>query len=109
MAVARPGGGHRRAPYLLGALATLTAVAAVLPVVYLLIRGLGADAETRAAVPVGTLLRLTWQTALLTAGVVASSLVIGTTLAWLTVRSDLPARRAWATAATLPLVIPSYV
>ena len=30
-------------------------------------------------------------------------------LAWLTVRSDLPGRRAWATLATLPLVMPSYI
>ncbi len=30
-------------------------------------------------------------------------------LAWLTVRTDLPLRRLWATLAPLPLVIPSYV
>ena len=108
-AAARPGGRRRRPPVLLGALATVTAAAAVLPVVYLLVRGLGADAETRAAIPPGTLARLTLQTALLTAGVVAVALVVGTALAWLTVRSDLRWRRGWAVAATLPLVIPSYV
>ncbi len=107
-AAARPGG-RRRPPILLGALAACTAAAAVLPVVYLLVRGLGADAETRAAIPPETLARLTLQTALLTAGVVAVTLVVGTSLAWLIVRSDLPWRRGWAVASTLPLVIPSYV
>ncbi len=89
-AAARPGGRRRRPPLLLVALATVTAAAAVLPVVYLLVRGLGADAETRSAIPPGTLARLTLQTTLLTAGVVAVALVVGTALAWLTVRSDLP-------------------
>jgi iron(III) transport system permease protein len=107
-AAARPGG-RRRPPFVLGALASVTAAAAVLPVVYLLIRGLGADEETRAAIPPGTLVRLTLQTGLLTVGVVAVALAIGTTLAWLTVRSNLPWRRGWSVAATLPLVIPSYV
>jgi iron(III) transport system permease protein len=102
-------GGSRRPPLLLGALATVTAGVAVLPVVYVVVRGLGADAETRAAIPAGTLARLVLQTGLLTVGVVAFALVVGTSLAWLTVRSDLPAPRAWAVAATLPLVIPSYV
>jgi len=48
-------------------------------------------------------------TALLVAGVVAMTLVLGTALAWLVVRSDLPWRRFWGVALTLPLVIPSYV
>jgi iron(III) transport system permease protein len=30
-------------------------------------------------------------------------------VAWLTVRTDLPGRRAWAVLCTLPLVIPSYI
>jgi iron(III) transport system permease protein len=107
-AAARPGG-RRRPPILLAALAACTAAAAVLPVVYLVVRGLGADAETRAAIPPGTLARLTFQTALLTVGVVAVALVVGTALAWLVVRSDLPWGRGWAVTSTLPLVIPSYV
>lgn len=35
--------------------------------------------------------------------------VLGTALAWITTRTDLPARRAWGVAVTLPLVIPSFV
>ena len=39
----------------------------------------------------------------------AASIAIALPIAWLTVRTDLPARRLWATLCTLPLVIPTYV
>jgi iron(III) transport system permease protein len=45
----------------------------------------------------------------LAAAVVAASIAIALPIAWLTVRTDLPARRLWATLCTLPLVIPTYV
>ncbi|MBA2239944.1 MAG: iron ABC transporter permease, partial [Solirubrobacterales bacterium] len=45
----------------------------------------------------------------LAASVVAAAIVIALPIAWLTVRTDLPGRRLWATLCTLPLVIPSYV
>lgn len=35
--------------------------------------------------------------------------IIGTSLAWLIVRTDVPGRRFWRVAAALPLVIPSFV
>ncbi len=38
-----------------------------------------------------------------------SSAVIGTGLAWLTIRTDLPGRRAWRVLSPLPLVFPSFV
>ena len=38
-----------------------------------------------------------------------SAAVVGTALAWLTTRTDLPLRRLWATLAALPLVFPSFV
>lgn len=41
--------------------------------------------------------------------VTATALVIGTSLAWLLVRTDLPGYRAWSVAVALPLAIPSYV
>jgi iron(III) transport system permease protein len=34
---------------------------------------------------------------------------LGTVLAWLTVRTDLPGRRTWRVLLTLPLVVPSFV
>ncbi len=45
----------------------------------------------------------------LAAAVTAASIGIAVPVAWLTVRTDLPARRLWATLCTLPLVIPTYV
>ncbi len=38
-----------------------------------------------------------------------SSVIVGTALAWLTIRTDLPGRRAWRILAPLPLVFPSFV
>jgi iron(III) transport system permease protein len=45
----------------------------------------------------------------LVVAVTATAVALGVPLAWLTTRTDLPWRRFWATAAALPLVIPSYV
>lgn len=41
--------------------------------------------------------------------VTATALIIGTSLAWVLVRTDLPGYRAWSVAVALPLAIPSYV
>lgn len=41
--------------------------------------------------------------------VALSSVVVGTGLAWLTIRTDLPGRRIWRILAPLPLVFPSFV
>jgi iron(III) transport system permease protein len=46
---------------------------------------------------------------LLATAVTASATALAVPLAWLTVRTDLPGRRLWATLTTLPLVIPSYI
>ncbi|HKG35943.1 MAG TPA: iron ABC transporter permease [Solirubrobacterales bacterium] len=45
----------------------------------------------------------------LAATVTATAVAVAVPLAWLTTRTDLPARRLWATLTTLPLVIPSYI
>ena len=46
---------------------------------------------------------------LLAAAVSAAAMVVGTALAWATVRLDLPGRRLWAALAPLPLVFPTFV
>ena len=98
-----------RTPRLLVAAAGLVALAAVLPVAYLTLRALSADEGARALAPLSTALELTWDTAILAFGVVIATLVVGVPLAWLVVRTDLPGRRLWGLAASLPLVIPSFV
>ncbi|HEY6112865.1 MAG TPA: ABC transporter permease subunit, partial [Gaiellaceae bacterium] len=98
-----------RTPPVLVAAAGLVALAAVLPVTYLALRAFSADESARALAPPSTALELAWDTATLACGVVLATLVVGVPLAWLVVRTDLPGRRLWGLAASLPLVIPSFV
>ena len=99
-----------RPPFFLWLTALIVAVLAMLPLGYLVIRATGAGYEKVWDI----LLRpRTHQIFLGSAGLAISvtllSIVIGVTLAWLTIRTDLPGRKFWAVATVLPLVIPSYV
>ncbi len=117
--VPRPAGapapaGYRRAgnrpPWPLMALAGVASVFALLPLGYLAVRALERGpgyawelvATERTASLLGRSLGLT-------AVVVAACLVLGVSLAWLTVRTDLPGARFWSVLVTLPLAVPSYV
>ncbi|MEU0395576.1 iron ABC transporter permease [Streptomyces sp. NPDC006208] len=90
--------------------ACIAACLAVLPLVYLCVRALergpgyawSAVADDRTALLLGRSLALT-------ATVVTACLVLGVSLAWLTVRTALPAARMWSVLVTLPLAVPSYV
>ncbi|MTD44514.1 ABC transporter permease subunit [Conexibacter sp. W3-3-2] len=53
--------------------------------------------------------RLIGRSLLLAAAVSLSASVLALTLAWLTVRTDLPGRRLWSVLVVLPFVIPSYI
>ncbi|MFI6285097.1 ABC transporter permease [Streptomyces sp. NPDC051018] len=102
--------GRRRPPLVLLLPATAAALIALLPLGYLgvraLERGWGFAWDIVAEPRTGELLGRSLS---LAAIVVAASLVIGISLAWLTVRTTLPGRRVWAVLATLPLAVPSYV
>ncbi|NGP03924.1 iron ABC transporter permease [Rhodococcus sp. 14C212] len=54
-------------------------------------------------------LDLVWRSGILALTVTVACLVIGVTAAWLTARTDLPGRRWFALALSVPLAIPSYV
>jgi iron(III) transport system permease protein len=85
-------------------------VAALLPVAYLTLRAReGGWVEVTDTLLAERTARLLARSLGLAAAVTAASAAIGVSLAWLTVRSDLPARRAWKIAAALPLAVPSYV
>lgn len=90
--------------------ALVVAVAMVVPAVYLVI----AASELSPTRIIGIItdpstLRLAGRTLLLAGSVTGAALVLGVPIAWLTSRSDLPARRFFAIATALPLVIPTYV
>ncbi|MFT4041077.1 MAG: iron ABC transporter permease [Thermomicrobiales bacterium] len=82
---------------------------AVLPLAYLV---------ARAVEDPGSVWQILWRpktaqvlvnTLVLVGSVSAAAVSLALPLAWLTARTDLPARRVWTTLFTLPLVIPSFV
>jgi iron(III) transport system permease protein len=90
--------------------AVLVAMVMLLPATYLVLQAseLG-GAEIRDLVTDPETLRLAGRTLLLAGAVTLACLVIAVPVAWVTVRSDLPARRFFAVATALPLVVPSFV
>jgi iron(III) transport system permease protein len=101
---------RRRPPLVLGGLAGLVVAAMALPLVYLVVRSFEGGWEEIAEVVLdGETLAVLGRSALLAGVVTAASVAISVPLAWLTGRTDLPGRKAWAVLAALPLVIPSYV
>lgn len=91
------------------AIAVLVVLLAVVPLAYLILRAAdgGADALTPLLRP--RTLELVVSTLALGLTVAIGAIGIGVPLAWLTVRTDMPARRAWSILAIAPLAIPSYL
>lgn len=101
---------RRQVPPALVAAAAVPGLFALVPLVYLGVRALGAgpaavlDVLTRPRT--GELLV---RSVALAGAVTLTCVVVGSGLAWLLVRTDLPGRRAWAAVLALPLAVPSYV
>lgn len=89
--------------------AASVALLALSPILYLMIRALEADANAWSAAVQARTFQYAVTTLGLAAGVTFTSILIALPLAWLTTRTDLPARRIWTVAAAAPLAIPSYV
>jgi iron(III) transport system permease protein len=103
---------RRRARRPAGLLAASAAVAVVLalPLVFLLIETAGTGLHQVAGLVFRPLTgQLLWNTVRLTAAVTAGCAVLGTGAAWLTERTDLPGRRAFAVLLVVPLAIPDFV
>ena len=94
---------------LVAAPAALVAVGMALPLCYLAIRGLEASDETWRIFFRARTAEILWRTVQLVFVSAAGSLLIGAPMAWLAVRSDIPARRAVSALAALPLTVPTYV
>jgi len=85
------------------------AALSVLPIVYLVIRAAGVEADALSFVLRPRTLGVVASTVVLAAIVGAGTALIGLPIAWLTTRTDLPGRRWWAVLTVVPLAIPSYV
>ncbi|HUG44317.1 MAG TPA: iron ABC transporter permease [Acidobacteriota bacterium] len=90
-------------------LAALAAACALLPGVYLVIRASGVEAEAWTIFWRARTLGILINSLALAVAVAGCSALLGTPLAWLLTRTDLPGRRIWTVLACLPLAVPSYV
>ncbi len=91
------------------ALGTLVIGLALLPMAYLVIRAAGAGPAALEYVFSARTVEIALNSLWLALGVAAASLLIGVPFAYLTTRTDLPARRFWLMAGLLGMVIPSYL
>src|SRR5688500_19711183 len=107
-AARRPSALEDRASRGLSWSAALIAVAFLGPLAYLVVRATTVEGAADILGDRSTWVRLRSSVSLGLSVAVASA-TIGTALAWLTTRTDLPFRRFWAVAAALPLVYPSYI
>lgn len=104
------GYGYSGPPLLLVAAAATVAIAIFTPLAYLFVRAAGAGGDRIGELlSRGKTLEVFAGSATLALGVTLCSAAIAIPLAFLTTRTDLPGRRFWAIATTLPLAVPSYV
>lgn len=99
----------RRAPWPLAVAGLAIAFLALLPLVYLVIRALGAGDTAFDFLVRPRTIAVVGGTLALAALVGIGTIAIGVPVAWLTTRTDLPGRRAWAVLTAIPLALPSYV
>ena len=98
-----------RPPRTLALVAAVVGVTFAGPLVYIVWRNVSLGSDLAAELLSRDTLEPLWRTLVLAVSVSVSAAVIGTGMAWLTVRTDLPLRRLWRVLAPLPLVFPSFV
>jgi len=81
----------------------------LLPLVYIVVRALGADAGLWSRLWTGQIPPLLSNTVALVITTVAFTGLLGVTLAWVVERTDLPGRDIWRWVLALPLAVPAYV
>lgn len=97
------------APIALRTASVLIACMFAFPAVYLVWRNISTDADPLALLGSSRTLEPLWRTLKLAVSVSVSAGLIGTALAWVTMRTDLPLRRLWRTLLPLPLVFPTFI
>jgi iron(III) transport system permease protein len=99
----------KRPPAFLVASSAAVALAALIPVGYLLIRSIGAGSDWFDIVFRANTAAVFGRTFMLILLVTIVSVTVAVPVAWLTVRSNMPLRRVLSVASVLPLVMPSFV
>ncbi len=99
----------RRPPLALAVPVAVVCVLALIPIVYLAVRASGADDEALRVLLRPRSVQLLVTSLLVCLGTATGAVALGVPLAWLTLRTDLPARRAWTVLVIAPLAVPSYL
>jgi iron(III) transport system permease protein len=99
----------RHAPWPLAAAGLVIAFLALLPLVYLVIRAVGVQTPALDFLLRPRTLGAIVATLSLGGLVGAGTVALGVPIAWLTTRTDVPAKRVWAVLTAIPLALPSYV
>jgi len=100
---------RQRAPWALKTIGTVVGLLFAFPAAYLIWRNVTTDGGETFTDVVDRTRGPLWRTIRLAILVGASTAVLGTLLAWLTTRTDLPGRRLWRVLLPLPLVYPTFV
>jgi iron(III) transport system permease protein len=103
-------GRRRRFPWFLSALSILVVLGLLSPLILIVFQAVQAGwGQIWSVLDRETVVTLLWNTVRLAVAVTALCAVIGTGAAWLTERTALPGRRAWAAALIVPITIPDFV
>ena len=100
---------HARAPRTLVGLSAFCSLLLAGPAVYLLIRNFTADADPFGLILTDRVQGPLWRTVQLAVLVSLSTGALGTGMAWLTTRTDLPFAKTFSVLLTLPLVYPTFI
>ncbi len=103
------GPSHDRAPRTLVGLSAFCSLILAGPAFYLLIRNFTADADPFGLIFTDRVQGPLWRTVNLAILVSLSAGALGTGLAWLTTRTDLPFAKTFSVLLTLPLVYPTFI
>lgn len=98
-----------RPGWLLASSAVVVALLFFGPLGYVVWRNISTGADLWAELRAGQAFASLGRTVVLATTVSAAAAVLGTALAWMTTRSDVPGRRVWRVLVPLPLVFPSFV
>ena len=96
-------------PPLLRVAGLVLGVAFAFPGVYLVYRNFAEGADPAGLIVSDRTIGPLWRSLRLAVSVSGAALVLGTGLAWLTTRTDLPLSRLWRIVLPLPLVFPTFV